>query len=33
MFFEKRVDPRGKTYYWLAGELLEEVEPQGPLQD
>ncbi|MDY6806480.1 MAG: 5'/3'-nucleotidase SurE [Cyanobacteriota bacterium] len=22
--FEKRVDPRGKTYYWLAGELLEE---------
>ncbi len=26
--FEKRVDPRGKTYYWLAGELLEEVEPE-----
>ncbi len=25
--FEKRIDPRGKTYYWLAGELLEEVEP------
>jgi len=24
--FEKRVDPRGKTYYWLAGELLEDVE-------
>lgn len=24
--FEKRVDPRGKTYYWLAGELQEEVE-------
>lgn len=24
--FERRVDPRGKTYYWLAGELLEEVE-------
>jgi len=24
--FEKRIDPRGKTYYWLAGELLEEVE-------
>lgn len=23
--FQKRVDPRGKTYYWLAGELLEEV--------
>lgn len=27
--FQKRVDPRGKTYYWLAGELLEDVEPQG----
>ncbi|MGF1499711.1 MAG: 5'/3'-nucleotidase SurE [Elainellaceae cyanobacterium] len=26
--FEKRVDPRGKTYYWLAGELLEEVEEE-----
>ncbi|MDX2244331.1 MAG: 5'/3'-nucleotidase SurE [Leptolyngbyaceae cyanobacterium bins.302] len=24
--FEKRIDPRGKTYYWLAGELLEDVE-------
>ncbi len=24
--FEKRVDPRGKTYYWLAGEVLEAVE-------
>lgn len=23
--FERRVDPRGKTYYWLAGEVLEEV--------
>jgi len=23
--FEKRIDPRGKTYYWLAGEALEEV--------
>jgi 5'-nucleotidase len=23
--FEKRIDPRGKTYYWLAGEVLEEV--------
>ncbi len=22
--FDKRVDPRGKTYYWLAGELTEE---------
>lgn len=26
--FERRLDPRGKTYYWLAGELLEEVEPE-----
>jgi 5'-nucleotidase len=24
--FEKRVDPRGKHYYWLAGEAVEEVE-------
>ena len=24
--FEKRVDPRGKTYYWLAGEVLEDVD-------
>lgn len=24
--FEKRVDPRGKTYYWIAGEAVEDVE-------
>ena len=24
--FAKRTDPRGKTYYWLAGEALEDVE-------
>lgn len=24
--FEKRLDPRGKTYYWLAGEALEPIE-------
>jgi 5'-nucleotidase len=24
--FQKRKDPRGKTYYWLAGELVEEIE-------
>ncbi|MBT9310715.1 5'/3'-nucleotidase SurE [Leptothoe kymatousa] len=24
--FEKRIDPRGKTYYWLAGEVVEESE-------
>jgi len=23
--FQKRLDPRGRTYYWLAGEALEEV--------
>jgi 5'-nucleotidase len=27
--FEKRVDPRGKTYYWLAGEAIEEGEEEG----
>ncbi|MEA5581725.1 5'/3'-nucleotidase SurE [Nodularia harveyana UHCC-0300] len=28
--FDKRVDPRGKIYYWLTGEVLEEVEqPSG----
>lgn len=24
--FQKRVDPRGRSYYWLAGELVEEIE-------
>lgn len=24
--FEKRSDPRGKTYYWLAGEVLEAID-------
>lgn len=24
--FEKRVDPRGHTYYWLAGEVIEDAE-------
>ena len=28
-YFEKRVDPRGKTYYWLAGEAIEEDELPG----
>ncbi|MBZ8180225.1 MAG: 5'/3'-nucleotidase SurE [Oscillatoria sp. PMC 1051.18] len=23
--FEKRVDPRGKSYYWLAGEVVEDI--------
>jgi 5'-nucleotidase len=24
--FQKRVDPRGKTYYWLSGEVLQDIE-------
>ncbi len=24
--FQKRFDPRGKSYYWLAGEVIEEIE-------
>ncbi len=24
--FDKRADPRGKTYYWLAGEVIEDIE-------
>ncbi|MBX2866233.1 MAG: 5'/3'-nucleotidase SurE [Leptolyngbyaceae cyanobacterium MAG.088] len=28
--FEKRIDPRGKTYYWLAGEVLEESDRDLP---
>ena len=24
--FQERLDPRGRSYYWLAGELVEEVE-------
>lgn len=27
--YEKRTDPRGRTYYWLAGELDETVEEEG----
>jgi len=30
--FEKRVDPRGKTYFWLAGEVVTEVEDPLPWQ-
>lgn len=26
--FEKRIDPRGKTYYWLAGEVMEDLEDE-----
>jgi 5'-nucleotidase len=31
--FQKRLDPRGKTYYWLAGELLEDVTDEIDLKD
>jgi 5'-nucleotidase len=24
--FEKRLDPRGKNYYWLVGEVIEDIE-------
>lgn len=24
--YEKRIDPRGKTYYWMAGKLSTEKE-------
>lgn len=27
--YEKRIDPRGKVYYWLAGEALEGNEAEG----
>jgi 5'-nucleotidase len=31
--FDKRVDPRGRTYYWLAGEVANDLEARvaGPL--
>ncbi len=28
--FEKRIDPRGKIYYWLAGEVMEEGTAELP---
>ncbi len=24
--FQKRIDPRGKTYYWLSGEVLQDID-------
>ncbi|HEY9748714.1 MAG TPA: 5'/3'-nucleotidase SurE [Allocoleopsis sp.] len=30
--FQKRLDPRGKTYYWLSGELLEDVTDEVDLK-
>lgn len=29
--FDQRVDPRGKTYYWLTGEVQEDLEPPAGL--
>ncbi|EDX87751.1 5'/3'-nucleotidase SurE [Synechococcus sp. PCC 7335] len=29
--FEKRVDPRGRIYYWLAGEIMEEEDAEIPM--
>ncbi|WP_228024782.1 5'/3'-nucleotidase SurE [cf. Phormidesmis sp. LEGE 11477] len=29
--FEKRVDPRGRIYYWLAGEVMEEEDAEIPV--
>ena len=26
--FEQRTDPRGRTYYWLAGEVIEESDAE-----
>ncbi|MFN5193923.1 MAG: 5'/3'-nucleotidase SurE [Cyanobacteriota bacterium] len=32
--FEQRVDPRGRTYYWLAGEVVDDLETRTtPLPD
>jgi len=28
--FEKRLDPRGKTYYWLSGEVIEDTDEAEP---
>lgn len=28
--FEKRIDPRGKSYYWLAGEAIEDLPQPHP---
>ncbi|MDD3014778.1 MAG: 5'/3'-nucleotidase SurE [Candidatus Gastranaerophilales bacterium] len=27
--YEKRTDPRGRTYYWLAGEILDSADDEG----
>lgn len=27
--FDKRIDPRGREYYWMAGEVIEDLEDKG----
>jgi len=27
--YEKRIDPRGKVYYWLAGEIVDTIDEDG----
>ncbi|AZR72445.1 5'/3'-nucleotidase SurE [Anoxybacter fermentans] len=27
--FERRIDPRGRVYYWLAGEVVDDLEEEG----
>ena len=29
--FEQRLDPRGKSYYWLEGEIVEDIEQPGDI--
>ena len=29
--FQKRLDPRGKSYYWLTGEVIEDIEQPSDL--
>jgi 5'-nucleotidase len=26
--FDRRVDPRGRTYYWLAGEVVNDLDAE-----
>ena len=31
--YERRVDPRGKVYYWMAGELVNESDKEPNLKE
>ena len=31
--FDRRVDPRGRTYFWMAGDVQEELEQQDETYD